>query len=106
MSGTSPTIHPRTGRSHEGRNTSTGQNQSWTDSVASTSRWSPSLISYTPVGRGEEFRWRRKVAPFQKIHDPVHTFENRTTRRAGILSFNNDAGFEDQMPSISQWFAK
>src|SRR5216684_7146029 len=36
----------------------------------------------------------------------VHTFENRTMRRAGILSFNNDAGFEDQMPSISEWFAR
>ncbi len=36
----------------------------------------------------------------------IHTFENRTMRRAGILSFNNDAGFEDDMPSISKWFAK
>jgi len=36
----------------------------------------------------------------------IHTFENRTTSLAGILSFNNDAGFEEQMPSISQWFAK
>src|ERR1700737_4839708 len=36
----------------------------------------------------------------------VHTFQNRANRRAGILSFNNDAGFEDQMPSISKGFAK
>jgi mannose-6-phosphate isomerase-like protein (cupin superfamily) len=34
-----------------------------------------------------------------------HTFENRSSSRAGILSFNDDAGFEDQMPGISQYFA-
>jgi quercetin dioxygenase-like cupin family protein len=34
-----------------------------------------------------------------------HTFENRTGERAGILSFNNRAGFEAQMPGISAWFA-
>lgn len=33
-----------------------------------------------------------------------HTFENRTQERAGILSFNNNAGFEQQMPGISAWF--
>jgi mannose-6-phosphate isomerase-like protein (cupin superfamily) len=34
-----------------------------------------------------------------------HTFENRSrTKRAGILSFNNMAGFEEDMPGISKWF--
>jgi len=34
-----------------------------------------------------------------------HTFENRSKReRAGILSFNNQAGFEEEMPGISKWF--
>lgn len=34
----------------------------------------------------------------------VHTFENRTEHRAGFLSFDNDAGFEERMPGISEWF--
>jgi mannose-6-phosphate isomerase-like protein (cupin superfamily) len=34
-----------------------------------------------------------------------HTFENRSrTRRAGMLNFNNRAGFEKSMPGISDWF--
>ncbi len=34
-----------------------------------------------------------------------HTFENRSVKeRAGILSFNNHAGFEEEMPGISEWF--
>ena len=33
-----------------------------------------------------------------------HTFENRSKKRAGILNFNNKAGFEDDMPGISAWF--
>jgi mannose-6-phosphate isomerase-like protein (cupin superfamily) len=33
-----------------------------------------------------------------------HTFENRSRRRAGILNFNSEAGFEDDMPGISAWF--
>jgi quercetin dioxygenase-like cupin family protein len=33
-----------------------------------------------------------------------HSFENRrVTERAGILSFNNQAGFEEDMPGISKW---
>jgi quercetin dioxygenase-like cupin family protein len=33
----------------------------------------------------------------------LHTFENRTQDRAGLLSFNNSAGFEAEMPEISGW---
>jgi mannose-6-phosphate isomerase-like protein (cupin superfamily) len=33
-----------------------------------------------------------------------HTFENRSRKRAGILNFDNEAGFEDDMPGISAWF--
>jgi quercetin dioxygenase-like cupin family protein len=34
-----------------------------------------------------------------------HTFENRSRiERAGILSFNNEAGFEESMAGISEWF--
>lgn len=34
-----------------------------------------------------------------------HTFENRNLeQRAGMLSFNNQAGFEESMPGISEWF--
>lgn len=35
-----------------------------------------------------------------------HDFENRGTTRAGFLSFNNEAGFEDDLPDIVEWFAK
>jgi quercetin dioxygenase-like cupin family protein len=35
----------------------------------------------------------------------AHTFENRhPTERAGLLTFNNRAGFEESMPGISRWF--
>lgn len=36
----------------------------------------------------------------------LHNFENRSTERAGILNFNSSAGFEDDLPSISEWFAQ
>ncbi len=36
----------------------------------------------------------------------THTFENRSPARAGLLSFNNRAGFEDNMPAIVGWFAQ
>ena len=36
----------------------------------------------------------------------VHTFENRTESRAGFLSFDNEAGFEEDMPGISAWFCE
>src|SRR5262245_57089724 len=36
----------------------------------------------------------------------MHNFENRSKERAGILNFNSSAGFEDDMPGISEWFAK
>jgi len=36
----------------------------------------------------------------------VHTFENRSGHRAGILSFNNSAGFEEKMAGISEWFSR
>jgi quercetin dioxygenase-like cupin family protein len=35
-----------------------------------------------------------------------HTFENRSQERAGILSFNSEAGFEEEMSGISKWFAE
>lgn len=35
-----------------------------------------------------------------------HDFENRGVDRSGILSFNNVAGFEDQMPGIVSWIAE
>jgi mannose-6-phosphate isomerase-like protein (cupin superfamily) len=35
----------------------------------------------------------------------THDFENRSKGKAGILSFNNRAGFENQMPAIVNWFA-
>ncbi len=38
--------------------------------------------------------------------DVPHTFENRGTTRAGALNFGVPAGFEDNMPSIVEWFAK
>lgn len=34
----------------------------------------------------------------------MHTFENRTDLRAGFLSFDNEAGFEERMAGISEWF--
>src|SRR6266511_3891828 len=36
----------------------------------------------------------------------MHNFENRSQERAGILNFNSAAGFEDDMPGISKWFAE
>jgi quercetin dioxygenase-like cupin family protein len=33
-----------------------------------------------------------------------HNFENRSSSRAGILSFNNQAGFEEDLPAIVDWF--
>ncbi|MEO5970266.1 MAG: cupin domain-containing protein [Bdellovibrionia bacterium] len=33
-----------------------------------------------------------------------HGFENRSKKKAGILSFNNEAGFEKEMAGISKWF--
>jgi mannose-6-phosphate isomerase-like protein (cupin superfamily) len=36
----------------------------------------------------------------------VHNFENRSKKRAGILNINSSAGFEDDMPGISEWFEK
>ena len=33
-----------------------------------------------------------------------HDFQNRSASRAGILSFNNRAGFEEKMPDIVDWF--
>ena len=68
-------------------------------------------IDVVPSGRVSvqvDGRWTEAVkGAFLLIPGGViHTFENRTTSLAGILSFNNDAGFEEQMPSISQWFAK
>ncbi len=33
-----------------------------------------------------------------------HTFENRTSSRAGFISINNPGGFENDMPAIVEWF--
>ena len=38
--------------------------------------------------------------------DVRHTFENRSAMRAGALNFGVPAGFEDNMPSIVEWFTK
>jgi mannose-6-phosphate isomerase-like protein (cupin superfamily) len=34
----------------------------------------------------------------------VHDFENRTTRRAGVLNISVPGGFEEDMPGIAEWF--
>jgi mannose-6-phosphate isomerase-like protein (cupin superfamily) len=33
-----------------------------------------------------------------------HDFENRSAARAGVLNFSIPGGFEDDMPSIVEWF--
>ena len=33
-----------------------------------------------------------------------HTFENRTSSRAGFISINSPGGFESDMPAIVDWF--
>ena len=35
-----------------------------------------------------------------------HSFENRSDARAGALNFGMPAGFEENMPSIVEWFAE
>ena len=35
-----------------------------------------------------------------------HDFENRSTRRAGILNFSIPGDFEKGMPAIAKWFAE
>jgi mannose-6-phosphate isomerase-like protein (cupin superfamily) len=42
------------------------------------------------------------LAPGGTIHD----FENRSSKRAGILNFSVPGGFEDNMPDIAEWFSK
>jgi mannose-6-phosphate isomerase-like protein (cupin superfamily) len=34
----------------------------------------------------------------------VHDFENRSSERAGMLNVSAPGNFEEQMPSIAQWF--
>ena len=36
----------------------------------------------------------------------THDFENRGNARAGVLNFSVPGGFEEDMPSIAQWFAE
>lgn len=36
--------------------------------------------------------------------DTLHTFENRTSERAGMLNVSAPGGFEQKMPGIAQWF--
>lgn len=36
----------------------------------------------------------------------THDFENRTSKRVGILNISTPGGFEDNMPSIAKWFAE
>ena len=36
----------------------------------------------------------------------THDFENRSTRRAGVLNFSIPGDFEKNMPQIVQWFAE
>jgi mannose-6-phosphate isomerase-like protein (cupin superfamily) len=35
----------------------------------------------------------------------THDFENRGSARAGVLNFSVPGGFEEDMPSIVEWFA-
>lgn len=34
----------------------------------------------------------------------MHDFENRTSKRAGILNINTPGGFEKEIPAIQKWF--
>ena len=34
----------------------------------------------------------------------IHTFENRTDKKAGMLNFDIPGGFERNMPSMVKWF--
>ncbi len=36
----------------------------------------------------------------------THTFENRSSQRAGALNLGTPGGFEKHMPAIVEWFAK
>jgi mannose-6-phosphate isomerase-like protein (cupin superfamily) len=36
----------------------------------------------------------------------THDFENRSSRRAGILNFSIPSGFEKDMPAIAKWYAE
>src|SRR5262245_27420773 len=36
----------------------------------------------------------------------THDFENRSSKRAGVLNFSYPGNFEDAMPGIVQWFKK
>jgi mannose-6-phosphate isomerase-like protein (cupin superfamily) len=36
----------------------------------------------------------------------THDFENRTSRRAGLLNFSAPGTFEEDMPGIVEWFAE
>jgi mannose-6-phosphate isomerase-like protein (cupin superfamily) len=36
----------------------------------------------------------------------THDFENRTDARSGVLNFSIPGGFEEDMPSIADWFAQ
>jgi mannose-6-phosphate isomerase-like protein (cupin superfamily) len=36
----------------------------------------------------------------------THDFENRSSRRAGILNFSIPGGFETDMPAIAKWYAE
>jgi mannose-6-phosphate isomerase-like protein (cupin superfamily) len=36
----------------------------------------------------------------------THDFENRSSRRAGVLNFSIPGDFEQSMPAIARWFAE
>jgi mannose-6-phosphate isomerase-like protein (cupin superfamily) len=36
----------------------------------------------------------------------IHTFENRSSNRAGIINFNYPGGFEKNLPGIAEFFAR
>ena len=36
----------------------------------------------------------------------MHDFENRSSRRAGVLNFSSPGDFEKNMPEIAKWFAE
>jgi mannose-6-phosphate isomerase-like protein (cupin superfamily) len=35
----------------------------------------------------------------------MHTFANRTNKKAGFINFDIPGGFENEMPSMAAWFA-
>ena len=56
-------------------------------------------------GGGRPYPMGRISALF-KADGVKHDFENRSTRRAGLLNFSIPGDFEKDMPAIAKWFAE